>query len=491
MSQNAGGFPAISVEIQTSAQAWKLIEKDYTLRLSLIAQEWSTEHLQAWNAVFAEGRKRGNSAYYGPALVEMEVADADKRAAWAYQTCCEIWEIQGRTKSRPFFRAVFEAYLQPMFSIREGCFMHQLELHQKRTGRSIPQGLSAIGGHMKREFGKLRANWNTRLEIATRDNEYQQQRIGRDKPPLGGALTVPFPANATSGLQRLPVNVAAEVTPHSSSALMPTVQIRSIASSFKWKELENRFSEIQAKPSGRERFRAEFTRTEWDSGSITEEWTMCGNAVCRTEFERLASIAARKLAYEASEDALKYWLERVREWLRRTGLDKDSDMAWCPTGSGHIKGSFYTTSHLNTERIAEMSAMFCVELMAHGAPECAVLPPLEQPEVGSKSRLGRATKKPTQSKTQLRKTSVIFGAIQSGLKAQKYCAALDERRVRLPIHWIEEECPSTYVQAYREAKWRKRIQDEKSRYRVEYEMTPVQERETLIQGESGTRRTRR
>jgi hypothetical protein len=273
---------------------------------------------------------------------------------------------------------------------------------------------------------------------------------------------------------------------------MPTLQIRSIATSFNWKELENRFREIQAKPSVREPFRAEFTRTEWDSGSITEEWTMRGNAVCRTEFERLASIAARKLAYEASEDALRYWLERVREWLCRTGLDKDSNMAWCPTGNGHFQGNFYTTSHLNTERIAELSAMFCMELMAHGAPECAVLPPIEQLEgQSSKPRSGRATKKTAQSKTQLHKTGVIFGAIQSGLKAQKYCAALDERRVRPPIHWVEEECPSTYAQAYKEAKWRKRIQDEKSRYREEYEMTSVQERETVIQSESGTRRTRR
>ena len=419
----------------------------------------------------------------------MEIADADKRAAWAYQTCCEIWEIQGRAKSRPFFRAIFEAYIQPMFSIREGCFRSQLELHQTRTRTGIPQGLAAIHRHHKREIGRLRAKWNTKLEIATRDNEYQQQLLRPERQQQESKLTAPLPTNAASDLQRRPTNVAAEMTSHSSSALMPTVQIRSIASSFNWKELENRFREIQTRPSARERFRAEFTRTEWDSGSITEEWTMRGNAVCRTEFERLASIAARKLAYEASEDALKYWLGRVREWLCRTGLDKDSDMAWCPTGSGHIKESFYTTSHLNTERIAEMSAMFCVELMAHGAPECAILPPQLEGR-GDKSRLGRATKKTAQSKTQLRKTSVIFGAIQSGLKALKYCAVLDERRVRLPIHWIEGECPSTYVQAYKEAKWRKRIQDEKSRYREQYEMTPVHEREALIQGENRTRRTR-
>lgn len=63
-----------------SHQVWRLIEQDYTLRLSLIASEWATEHLRAWNAVFAEGHKRRNSGYYGPALVEMEIADANKRA---------------------------------------------------------------------------------------------------------------------------------------------------------------------------------------------------------------------------------------------------------------------------------------------------------------------------------------------------------------------------------------------------------------------------
>ena|SRR5215469_1494454 len=62
-----------------SIQVWKIIEQDFTLRLSLVANEWATEHLKAWNAVFAEARRRGNAAYCGPALVEMEIADADKR----------------------------------------------------------------------------------------------------------------------------------------------------------------------------------------------------------------------------------------------------------------------------------------------------------------------------------------------------------------------------------------------------------------------------
>jgi hypothetical protein len=81
--------PIASVVPATSTEVWKLIERDYTLRLSLVANEWATEHLREWNAVFAEDRRRGNAGYCGPALVEMEIADADKRAEWSYQTCCE------------------------------------------------------------------------------------------------------------------------------------------------------------------------------------------------------------------------------------------------------------------------------------------------------------------------------------------------------------------------------------------------------------------
>jgi hypothetical protein len=309
-----GGIPAISGEPQTSTQAWKLIEVDYSLRLYLVADDWATKHLRAWNEVFAEGRKRGNAAYCGPALVEMEIADADKRAEWAYQTCCEIWEIQGRAKCRPFFRAIFDSCLQPMFSVRESCFKHELELHQKRTRTGIPQGLSAIGGHMNRKMGKLRAKWNTKLEIAARDLENQ----------------------------------------------------------------------------------------------------------ARVEQQR------------ALEEKSRAILE-----LRERGFFEQ----------------------------------------AFGQRQPSFLPSVSK----------RNTRK---SRMQLKRMSVIFGAIQSGLKGTKYCAALDGRKLLLPDHWSDEGCPDTYVQAYRDARWRKRIQDEKCRYRQQYEKTPAHEREAIVQGQSGTRHTR-
>ncbi len=109
-------------------------------------------------------------------------------------------------------------------------------------------------------------------------------------------------------------------------------QVGNSLSVFTWKELETRFREIQLKLSVHEKVSVEFTRTEWDSGSVDEEWKIRGNSVRRAEFERLAIIAARKLGYAGKDETASFWLFRVREWLQLTGLDKDKALAWCPSG---------------------------------------------------------------------------------------------------------------------------------------------------------------
>jgi hypothetical protein len=335
--------PARSHVIESPSQAWQLIEQDYTLRLSLVASEWAEQHLKAWNAVFSEGSRRGNGGYYGPALVEMEIADANKRAEWDYQTCCEIWDIQGRRKCRAFFRAVFDCCLQPMFSVQEGCFRSELERYQKRT--NALHGLSVICGHLKQEMSRIGAEWNTKLKIAARDNEHHQQRT-RVQGPEQGTTAEPVPVQ--------------------------------ISAAFSWKELETRFRDIQSKAPVRQKVSAWFTRTESHSGSVTEEWRVEGNPAFRVEFEQLATIAARKLDYTTSENATKYWLGRVREWMQWENLDKSGDLAWLPTGYEDFEGHRNTAQHLFTERIAELSGMFCMELLARGTPESVASTSSEQ-----------------------------------------------------------------------------------------------------------------
>ncbi len=50
------------------------------------------------------------------------------------------------------------------------------------------------------------------------------------------------------------------------------------------------------------------------------------------------------------------------------------------------------------------------------------------------------------------------------LKGSKYCGALDERKIPIPLTWRQQGCPATYSAAYHHENWRKRIQDEKHRH---------------------------
>lgn len=443
---------------------WKLIERDYTLRLSLVAPEWAAGYLKAWNAVFAEGRKRGNSAYCGPALVEMEIADAEKRAEWSYRTCCEIWELQGRPKCRSFFRAIFELCLQPMFSACEGCFRHELEQRRTRTGIKAA-GNPAIGGHMKREMDRLRARWNTLLEIAARDAEHEQRREQEQASRFG--------------------------SPQAAAPTMAGPVVETFDSSFTWKELERRFREIQSRTSPDQNVTSVFFRTEWDSGSVEEEWVSSGNVALRKDVEYLGSIAARKLGTAPGNDPHKDWLDRIRVWVQQTGLDEDRNYSWPSFGSVTQNGMIGKTESMSLENLAELSAKFCMNLIARGTPELAGSQGLRNSEIaGPPPVTRRSAQKPRKTRQQLHRMGIIFGAIQSGVKGTKYCSALDARRLRIPVPWREEGCPETYVLAYREPQWRKRIQDEKSRYTRQYRQTPGAGREAIIQGESATRRTR-
>ncbi len=343
---------------------------------------------------------------------------------------------------------------------------------------------------MKREMARLRAKWNTKLVIATRDNEYRQRQSYAHELRQVGAPAGQVPAPSSSDAQTLPENPAAEKRLQFHGERIPLERVGAIALTFTWKELEDRFLVLHAKTKDR-RFSATVIWTEWDSSATTEDWILGGTQGLRTEFEHLASIAVRKLGYALKEGADTYWLNRVREWVQEAGLDKDRDFAWCPAGSVVEHGESGTTRSLMTERIAELSAMFCVELMAQGAPESAVSSS-GQPETADRQLIpGRTKKKSNKSRSQLRKMAVIFGAIQSNLIGPKYCAALDARKVIPPDRWREEGCPDTYRLAYSDKRWEKRIQDEKYRYGRQYHQTPAHEREAIIQGESSTRRTRR
>lgn len=233
---------------------------------------------------------------------------------------------------------------------------------------------------------------------------------------------------------------------------------------------------------------ADFIRTDWQSGSVSEEWFVHGNQAFREGFENLASIAARKLGCTRSENADKYWLDRVREWMQERGLDKDKNGELPPPGTVTQDGLTGTTKGLFTYDIADYSARYCMELMARGTPQSAVSPSLTENDSQRISLTYSAApihpKGTPKALTAIekKKRGVIFGAIQAGDEGPKYCKTVDERKLKIPPEWIQGGCPRTYTEAYRAGQpWKKRIQDEKSRYKKKYDQTPTAEREKLLQ----------
>jgi hypothetical protein len=331
---------------------------------------------------------------------------------------------------------------------------------------------------MKREMDRLRASWNTKLEIATRDAE-SQARVKREQEQ-----------QAISELRQRNMSEQIIVQPHPPARVGEAVRGDSAASVFTWKELESRFGEIEERAKPPQNVQADFIRTQWDSGSVSQGWIVSGDPILRNEFECLCAIAARKLGCAAGDHLHEEWLGLVREWTQHTGLDRDHRYVWHSTGSVTENGATGTTQGWSSEEIAELSARYCTYLMAQNVPE-STAPVSKPPEAADgKSVMSPRSVKPTKAKRPKRRDTVIFGAIQAGLKGPKYCALLDQRNAQLPSAWTDEGCPDTYAEANRSPKWRKRIQDEKCRYRRVYEKLSAQEREAIIQSVNGTRRTR-
>lgn len=258
------------------------------------------------------------------AIAELDVIDqwAEKlAAAWL-----EIWDIQGFPRCHALYRAIYEGELRNLFSDRQSAFTG----HLNRRALVKRSGNSQIGGWFAREMEKRVAKWNRRMDVDSRKAMHAARRVE--------ATTVPT-AQSSSGLN--------------------------------WKELELRFRDIQAKTT-EQRVSTNFIRTEWESGVVNKEWIVSGNLALGKEFELLASVAARKLGCTRSENLRDYWLDRVLEWMQQVGLDKDKQMAWRVPGRIVVQGASATTDGLYTEKIAELSAMFCMELMTCGTPESAV-----------------------------------------------------------------------------------------------------------------------
>ncbi len=209
--------------------------------------------------------------------------------------------------------------------------------------------LAVILGHHKRgddetsgQVEHKAGNRDARQRISQTTIAHEHQQDGtlhsQDKFPPGARCRRNFARRGTS--------------PGPHSKRMTLEQVSAIALTFTWRELEDRFRDLQAKTKG-DRFSATFIRTEWDSGAITEDWIVGGSPGSRKVLEHLASIAVRKLGLCTHRRGGPHTENELglREWVGEEGMDKDKDFAWCPPGSVCEQGvKTGTTKSLQTER---------------------------------------------------------------------------------------------------------------------------------------------
>ena len=153
----------------TSDQAWELLREDFTLRQHLLSYELGECFRPKVNAVYSI--RRSDSGYVN-ARIELELKQADYTAGRYFDACCEAWKAQGRIKCRAFFLAVLHYVLIPSFDIRL-----QIASQDVTTRHAKSIDISIHLGHFKRQMDKLRSKWATKIEIASRDNEYEQKQV--------------------------------------------------------------------------------------------------------------------------------------------------------------------------------------------------------------------------------------------------------------------------------------------------------------------------
>jgi hypothetical protein len=168
--------------------------------------------------------------------------------------------------------------------------------------------------------------------------------------------------------------------------------------------------------------------------------------------------------------------------MQQAGLDKVKNVAWLPTGTVVQAGLTGTTQGLHTERIVELSAMFCMELMARGTPEPAVSSPSTNSDTqenfsgasaGSAQPVG--SRGPTRRgglllryRSEVKRATVTELARKPGATDLDLCRAFDSNgSVELPKNWQPTPGDREFEKAYRDKRTRPKIEKTISKVRVD------------------------
>lgn len=170
--------------IWTPEHVWTRIDRQLlNPKLEDIAEEMQRKLAEDHAEARAEGRKRGNSAFYDAEWPRLEAKGGDDWAEKIYRAVLEVWETQGHEPCGAFYQAVYNNLLAPHFARRKGAVVGQMKLEAAAT-RSSGRSTVAVSEFV-RAMSRLDARWRRKVDVASRESEYAQQRKSGLKNPTG------------------------------------------------------------------------------------------------------------------------------------------------------------------------------------------------------------------------------------------------------------------------------------------------------------------
>ncbi len=184
----------------TTEQVWGRIDRQLLdAKLADIAEEMQPKLAQKHADARSEGRKKGNSGFYNAAWPKLEADVANEWAERIYRTILQVWATQGQEPCRPFYQAVYNNLLAPLFACRKAAGTGEIRLKETAT-RSHGKSAAAMDEFV-RAMNRLDARWKRRVDIASRESEYAQQEVSRPKAHVTTTQPrTPIAANANNKL---------------------------------------------------------------------------------------------------------------------------------------------------------------------------------------------------------------------------------------------------------------------------------------------------
>jgi hypothetical protein len=177
----------------TAADVWEEIDHSLVkLKLADVAEEFR-ERLEANERhIRFENRNNANTDAATYQILRMKEQNTEEWAKRTYETYREVWQIQGRTKSASFVRAVFTRAIVPLLHARAASIAHEFESFATRTG--FPSQLCKANVQSFRlKMLRLEDRWRRWTEAEAKECEHADRKNTTGAVALG---TSSIPAQA-------------------------------------------------------------------------------------------------------------------------------------------------------------------------------------------------------------------------------------------------------------------------------------------------------